>query len=675
MAARMAGPDRDKAMKKNKAFNMGAQAWSLALLLFLAACGGGGGSGAAGNEPPTPTPTPLPVPALSSQCEAGSVARLALEAAPPAGRNTELALLACEGATLSGLQWTQTAGPALNAMSSRSQALSVEPTAAGAYQFDLRYVDAKGRSFQAPVQFNSSSAAAAPALVVRGEPSVLAGGQTSLRAWAPGFSEAELEGAQVAWSQSGDASATLSGTDGWRVIIKAPALQRDSSLSLSVRLTLADGRTATGQFSLLVQAVPGLPADPLFTSSNPVSRTYPYLAQGPYAAALRDCVFSPYLSRSNPNNTCTLGQLPILGQTSGGAAPTVEQVMQRVVVSNDWMAEVFERFLREQDVNGDFRRMLAAVTAVVIGGQVRPAFYWSTTGAIYLDASYLWLTPAQRDSISEAADPRSGNGSTLAFATPWRYVLNNQHAVTSYAISARQSRSLSELPYDLGRLLYHELTHANDFLPPRVHASLDSSKRVYQAIPVNTASQQLAQTLPFFSQEMQGLASVLSFGATPTPVQEAYRPEDITRFFSQDRVNDDYSYSVPSGASVPREDAAMLVEEGMMQLRYGVLRDFAVTNQLQPGSSSADLVLNWGQRGRIGEPSIRPRLQLVLNDLLPWLPANFSAGLAAPLALRAGQTWGANLDQAALAAARVKPLTAQQRLNEQEQTTRVLRAR
>ena len=43
----------------------------------------------------------------------------------------------------------------------------------------------------------------------------------------------------------------------------------------------------------------------------------------------------------------------------------------------------------------ELRRMLAATTAIVIGGRVRPSFYWSATGAIYLDASYLWLTPEQ----------------------------------------------------------------------------------------------------------------------------------------------------------------------------------------------------------------------------------------------------------------------------------------
>jgi hypothetical protein len=651
-----------------------------ALALLLSACGGGGG-GASSEPTPTPTPAPSTPPALSSQCESGSVARLVQEAAAQVGRNTELALLACGSGELSQLRWAQSGGSAaLQALSTRSQAISVEPASAGSYPFDLSYVDRQGRAFTAPVQLNvlAATAGATPALVLRGEPSVLAGGSLSLRAWSPGLSSTEMAQASVRWTQVDGPAAALGDATGWRLLFSAPQVSSDAVLRLRATLTLADGSVSTGQFSLLVQAQTGLPADPLFSAAQPASRVYPYLPQGPAAQALSDCIYSPRLSRSNPNNLCTLGRLPLLGQTpqaTPGSAPTVEQVMQRVLVSNDWMGEVFERFLREQDGSGDFRRMLASVTSIVIGGRVRPAFYWNATGAIYLDASYLWLTPAQRDSVSETPDPRSNYGALLGFATPWRYVLDNRHAVTSYAVLERQTRALDELRFELGRLLYHELTHAADFLPPRTHASLNNSLRVYEASPALTASQDLANRLPFYSSPMQGLARVLSFGDAPNSLQIGYTPADITQFFSQDRVNDDYSYSVAAGSTISREDAAMLVEEALVQLRYGVLRDVAVTNKLALDASSADLIVHWGQRGRIGEAAIKPRLQLVLADLMPWLAADFSDRLLAPQPLRAGLSWGANLDQAAVAAARVRPLSAQARLNELEQTTRELRSR
>jgi hypothetical protein len=47
--------------------------------------------------------------------------------------------------------------------------------------------------------------------------------------------------------------------------------------------------------------------------------------------------------------------------------PTVAQVMGRVLVSHDFLGANFEQFLLTEDPNGDFRRLLAGVSAIVIG--------------------------------------------------------------------------------------------------------------------------------------------------------------------------------------------------------------------------------------------------------------------------------------------------------------------
>ena len=97
----------------------------LLLGLLMAACGGGGGGDAA------PAPGPVTVPPLGTQCLSGSVARLALPAAAAAGRNQELAVLACPGSRLETVHWRQTDGAALALSSARSQSLRLAPAAAG----------------------------------------------------------------------------------------------------------------------------------------------------------------------------------------------------------------------------------------------------------------------------------------------------------------------------------------------------------------------------------------------------------------------------------------------------------------------------------------------------------------------------------------------------------------
>ncbi|MGM9481539.1 hypothetical protein ACS5PN_10140 [Roseateles sp. NT4] len=622
----------------------------LLLVLSLTACGGGGGGS-------TPAPDPTTVPPLGTQCLSGSVARLALPTTASAGRNQELAVVACPGSRLDTVQWRQTDGAALALSSARSQALSLAPAAAGRYAFNVDFTDAKGASYSGSAEINAT-APGASTLLIRGEPSVWAGGQTSLRAWVDGLAVADYATGRVHWSRVDGPEVNLGDSNQWRVIFTAPAVTEDSLLRLRAEATLADGRSLTQEFSLLVQATPPAAASPLFGSGNLPSRVYPYVAGGAHVAELRECIYTPALSN---NNLCTLGRLSILGTETRGELPTVEQVMARVLVSNDWMGQRFEAFLREQDTNGDFRRLLNATTAIVIGGRVRPAFYWSATGAIYLDADYLWQTAAERDTVSEAPDPRSDYGSDLAYTMLWRYVQGNKSAGGRTSVLERASRDSAALIPNLGRLLYHELTHANDFLPPRVQLLLNTGLRVYEAVPSNTASEQLRSQLPFYSQEMVDLGRVQFFGAASTALQRSYQPADIVRFFSSDRVTDDYSYSWPAGQSVPREDTAMLAEEALMQLRHGVLRDVAVTPQLASGASSADLVVSWGQRGRIGDAAIKPRVALVLAQTMPWLPAGFTNGLAAPTQLRAGLSWGQNLDQGALALGVVKPLSAAER--------------
>jgi hypothetical protein len=581
---------------------------------------------------------------------------LVASSAPQAGSNVELQVQAC-GFTLGDPQWTQTQGAALPLMSPRSAALSLEP-AAGDYGFSFSYLDAQGQRQTQALQLKVAAANAvanAAALTVRGDPSLWSGDGASLRAWLPGLSATDAAAATYSWTQTENpAVLSLQGQDKSRILFKGPAVSTDTALKFRVDVKLANGQSLSDTFMMLLQPQPGSTSQPLFDTRNPSSRVYPYLRNGSYAQALAACIYGPTVDRAK---LCPMSRLPMLGTETGGATPTVEQVMARVLVSHDWMAEVFERYLREQDTHGDFRNLLKATTAVVIGARVRPAFYWSATGAIYLDASYLWLTPQQRDTVSETPDPRADFGGDLGYAMLWRYVKDKDYAGGSYPVAERKSRELPALNARLGSLLYHELTHAGDFTPPRLHAVLNPALRVFQIDAGATASDDLATKLPLQSSEMVGLGKVQFFGSPSTSTQRAYTPQNVIGFFEPDRATDEYNYSLPDGASVGREDAAMLVEEAMMQLRFGIQRDVAITPALTASSSSSNILLSWGQRGRVGEAKIKSRVALVMAQTMPWMPASELDKLAAPVALPAGKSWLAALDPAAA----VRPSEAQRR--------------
>jgi hypothetical protein len=74
-----------------------------------------------------------------------------------------------------------------------------------------------------------------------------------------------------------------------------------------------------------------------------------------------------------------------------------------------------------------------------------------------------------------------------------------------------------------------------------------------------------------------------------------------------------------------------------------VRRDVAFTTKILEGQTGADAIVAWGSRGRIGEATIRPRVQQVLGDIAPWLDAGAVDALPAPIPMRPGESWAANL--------------------------------
>jgi hypothetical protein len=380
-----------------------------------------------------------------------------------------------------------------------------------------------------------------------------------------------------------------------------------------------------------------------------VARVYPYVDNGPYSSVLRGCVYDAGQIHSGSGyNLCTLGQLPLLAQETGGNMPSVEQVMRRVLVSHDWVGRNFEAFLRTQDPQGDFRRMLNSVVAIVLSTEVRPSFYYAGTGAIYLDADSFWLTPEERDLISEVPDYRSDFGNGLQYATLWRYVQNGRSIFAYFDPRARVTRTMTDVRNETAYLLYHELGHALDYIPPAAYAGLQSNWSVWSNISPRYQQYELTSdivpaTYPLRSSVMAGLGQVQFQGVTATAFQQSLAAAQVAAEFSADRATDDYAYSTQF------EDVAMTVEELLMQRRLGIQREFAVTDAITSASTASSIVVRWGQRGRVGESTIKPRAAMIAQALVPWLGAGEVDLLPAPVPMRVGESWFATSSRMARA--------------------------
>lgn len=614
--------------------------------LLLGACGGGGSSSTT-----TPTPPPVvtgPTPTCTITGQSFSVVA---DASVPVGRTAGAVIAGC-GGPLRDVSWQQTGGPGVTLLSSRTQAISFDAVTAGVHLFMVSFIDAGGTARTATAAINVTAPAAPVAVVARGDQAVRMGGKASLRAW-----PAAASGETLTWTQTAGPVATLDTSDPNRIIFTAPTVTQDTALVF--RVTRA-GLTATDSDDVMVlvenhaQAPSG--SDPHVFSDMHVSRVYPYRSAGPYASVMVGCVYNTQLQYTGSGaNLCPLATLPFLHTTANGNVPTVAQVMDRVLVSHDWMGVAFEALLTANQANTDLMRLFNGVTAIVIGAHVRPSFYYALTGAIYLDADNFWRTADERDVIDEAPDFRSDFDRDLQYSGLWRYVANNQSIFLPFSATSRISRDLSYLLQESGWLMYHELAHASDFLPVSVRATLNPALSAWANIsPRYVASQlpsdQLGSLFPLTSAQMRALAQI-KFSIGPVPdttlvngipysTLKLYTPNDVAGFFAPDRATDEYNYTTT------REDIAMTFEEVMMARNHGWRRDVAITDKVTASSTGSTVTVRWGQRGRVGESSIKPRAQYAVSQLAPWVLQSDPAAvtnLPAPIPMRPGDSWNGNL--------------------------------
>jgi hypothetical protein len=362
------------------------------------------------------------------------------------------------------------------------------------------------------------------------------------------------------------------------------------------------------------------------------TKVHVFNPESPWADVLIGCSVIQTADQS-----CTFRTLPPMGWPDL-QIPTVDDIMDRVIVSHDWMGERFRDLL--EMMPEDVLYLMRSLAIIGISADVRPSFYSSWRAAMFIDPNYLWLTPEERNTMDLSPDFRSDYGRDLNFEMPWRYVIDNDYAFSIPSVTATEvdPRELDELFLPLARLLYHELAHAVDYLEPARLTRIPEGRRMAFVVSP-TVSGALTAAMPLESNEMVSLARVRFHGDTATSTQRNYVPADVAGFFAPDHATHWYNYSTV------REDQAMLFETAMSLFHFGMESDTAVTNAPQPGDTSADLIVEWGARNRIGDEVIRERLRLLMPLMLPEFSFDtWIDGLDPPIPLRSGESWHANLD-------------------------------
>ena len=358
--------------------------------------------------------------------------------------------------------------------------------------------------------------------------------------------------------------------------------------------------------------------------------TFVYNENSLYKDRLKACVAY--------DKSCSLNTLPLLREEG---EVTKERIKARLVVSHKWMGD---RFLEMLDLlDDDIKELLGAVTAIVIDNDIHPAFYTTQTGAIYIDPRYLWLNESEAKDITQKDDFRAKYGSKLKFIPTWRYVKDGQNAIGYSDLSNPKPRTREDIKLSLARLLYHELSHANDFANRDVVASVDRDIPIVEALEINKEqriSYKLYNSMPLTQSTLKHLGKVLYFGEDATYDDKQLEASDVGSLFATDSATNMYNYANEY------EDLAMLFETAMMKYHYNIEMDIGFVITPKAPQSCDDYILSWGVRNRIAKSDIANRASFVLKHMLPnrdW-DEFIQNGIGTTSSLPTNVGWCASLD-------------------------------
>lgn len=580
----------------------------LSSALFISACGGGGGGGSTPTNPTVPSPPATQVPAPTPLVSTSTI-EVYGQTESQQGDAVGFAVVAKSGFRVNQARWQQDSGPNINIIAPTMQTIGFDTLVVGDYQFTVSGTLTNGNSFQESVSLTVENNNVINANIRLDH---AASEQANISLHIDSFSDKTVTSWE--WEQvAGSIDITLTSQDAF-AFFDAPTVTKDEIVVIEGTLVFDDGTRASDTSLIVIKDVE-IADDgffPRFSEKIVSTDMFAYKSNSPYSSALESCVYNNTVERS-----CTFNQLPLLGQQAN--LPSVEDVMNRVLVSHSWMGDRFQEFLENSATGEDMRKLLRATTAIVISYEVRPSFYWTATGAIYLDAANFWVTPQERDTLNASPDFRSNFGSDLTFLIPWRYIKDNQSFIRRdiYPRTERLTKSFSDMEASVSWLMYHELGHANDFFPPQSWSQVQASDSPLTYANENEAnSTAFSNANPLDSQEMKDLGQVSFFGELATAEQRSYSPDTITSFFEPDRAPAYYSYSTI------REDYATLFERFMMLYRLGAVADTAIVEQ----DDDDQFPVAWGQRNRINDDSIKSRTAIVVEQILPELDVQLIQG-------------------------------------------------
>lgn len=337
-----------------------------------------------------------------------------------------------------------------------------------------------------------------------------------------------------------------------------------------------------------------------------VGEVYPYRPLAENAQKIKDCIYADTNEKS-----CPISKLPLIGISSGEV--TVDKILDRTVISHDFLGETFKQVLLRMPT--ETLQLFGAVSAVVISDKINPSFYLHTSGAIYLSGRYFWRNYDEWEIVSKVSDSREGSGMPLQFIFDADYIRSGK---SIYEREDRNTQSYNEIAIKTSRLLFHELTHANDFFSPSYYKSeeLDTSKTYSKdTLERWDAKKMLSHQMPekVTSTMLTRIGQILYQGEKATTTDSQTTAEEVLTEFLLDTASDNYAYSTD------QEDLAMCAEESLMLAYFDAPRFLILLKLPKPYFTPPEnyvYQIAGGQKSRVLENRIKEKAFFAIENIL-----------------------------------------------------------
>lgn len=333
----------------------------------------------------------------------------------------------------------------------------------------------------------------------------------------------------------------------------------------------------------------------------------PYTVSSPYAEAMSECVYA-----DDEEESCSLAKLPLLGISKNKI--TVNDILNRTMISHQFLGEAFKQTLMRMDP--EILQMFGAVNSIVIADNINPSFFSMTSGAIYLSGLYFWRNSEEFEIVKKKKDIRAEYGSSLQFGSYDNYTRNSR----SIGYRAQKNvQTYAEIFFPLVKLLFHELTHANDFFPKSFYQNIEPQdlKLTYRQIGYARyeESKLISQNQPshLTSVKLLHLGEVLFHGESETVEDGLLKASDIAEEFEKEIATDFYSFSTTL------DDLAMNAEESLMLYYFNFYKIVVIHESLSSNVKTPedyDYPIVWGQKGRVLIPEIKERALYAVENIV-----------------------------------------------------------